>query len=76
MLEVFDNDSIRRVLHVSGTDRVPSVELRRRICLASIPELLVQRRLSSFCHVPDGELIKKYFCTHHLTRDTGELEAN
>ncbi len=45
MLEVFDNDSIRRILRVRRRDRVPSVELRRRLSLTSIPALLVQRRL-------------------------------
>ncbi len=30
MLEVFDNDSIRRILHVRRRDCVPSVELRLR----------------------------------------------
>ncbi len=45
MLEVFDNDSIRRILRVRLRDYVPSVELRRRLCLTSIPALLVQRRL-------------------------------
>ncbi len=58
MLEVFDNDGIRRILR---RDCVPSVELRRRLCLASIPTLLVQRRLRWFGHAarrPEGELIK------------------
>ncbi len=31
-LEVFDNDSIRRILRVRRRDCVPSVELRRRSC--------------------------------------------
>ncbi len=61
MLEVFDNDSIRRILRVRRRDCVPSVELRRRLYLTSIPALLVQRRLRWFDHVarrPEGELIK------------------
>ncbi len=45
MLEVFDNDSIHRILHVRRRDCVPSVELWRHLCLTSIPALLVQRRL-------------------------------
>ncbi len=45
MLKVFDNDSIQRILRVRRTDCVASVELRRRLCLTSIPALLVQRRL-------------------------------
>ncbi len=45
MLEVFDNDSIRRILRVRRRDCVPSMELRRRHCLTSIPALFVQRRL-------------------------------
>ncbi len=61
MLEVFDNDSIRRILRLRHRDCVPSVELRRRLCLTSIPALLVQRRLRWFGHAerrPEGELIK------------------
>ncbi len=41
MLEVFDNDSIRRILRVRRRDCVPSVELRHRLCLTSIPTMLV-----------------------------------
>ncbi len=33
MLEAFDNDSIRRILHVRRRDCVPSVELRRNLIL-------------------------------------------
>ncbi len=61
MLEVFDNDSIRRILRVRRRDCVPSVELRRRLCLTSIPALLVQRRLHWFGHAarrPEVEPIK------------------
>ncbi len=61
MLEVFDNDSIRRILRVRRRDCVPSVELRRRLSLTSIPALLVQSRLRWFGHAarrPEGELIK------------------
>ncbi len=61
MLEVFDNDSIRRILRVRRRDCAPSVELRHRLCLTSIPALLVQRRLRWFDHAtkrPEGELIK------------------
>ncbi len=60
MLEVFDNDSIRRILRVRRRDCVPSVELRRRLCLTSIPTLLVQKRLRWFGHAarrPEDELI-------------------
>ncbi len=32
MLEIFDNNSIRRILRVRRRDCVPSVELRRRLC--------------------------------------------
>ncbi len=48
-----------------------SLELRRRLCLTSIPALLVQRRLRWLSHAvgrPDGELIKDLL--------TGELEAS
>ncbi len=61
MLEVFDNDSTRRILRVRRRDCMPSVELHRRLCLTSIPALLVQRRLRWFGHAarpPEGELIK------------------
>ncbi len=61
MLEVFDNDSIRRILRVRRRDCVSSVELRRRLYLTSIPALLVQRRLHWYGHAarrPEGELIK------------------
>ncbi len=61
VLEVFENDSIRRILHVRRRDCVPSVELRRHLHLTSIPALLVQRRLRWFGHTarrPEGELIK------------------
>ncbi len=61
MLEVFDNDSIRRILRERRRDCVPSVELRRRLSLTSIPALLVQRRLPWFGHAarrPEGELFK------------------
>ncbi len=61
MLEVFDNDSIRRILRVRIRDCVPSMELRRRLCLTRIPALFVQRRLRWFGHAakrPEGELIK------------------
>ncbi len=61
MLEALDNDIIHRILRVRRRDCVPSVELRRRLCLTSIPTLLVQRRLHWFGHAarrPEGELIK------------------
>ncbi len=61
MLEVFDNDSIHRILRVRRINCVPSLELCRRLCLTSIPALLVQRRLRCFGHAarrPEGELIK------------------
>ncbi len=51
MSEVFDNDSIRRILHVRHRGCVPPAELRRRLCLTSI----------SFGHAasrPEDELIK------------------
>ncbi len=61
MLEVFHNDSIRRILRVRRRDCVPFVELRHRLCLTCIPALLVQRRLRWFGHCArrvEGELIK------------------
>ncbi len=61
MLEVFENDSIHRILRVRRRDCVPSVELRHRLCQTSIPALLVQRRFRWCGHAarrPEGELIK------------------
>ncbi len=61
MLEVFDNESIRRILRVRRRDCVPFLELRRRLSLTSIPALLVQRRFRWFGHAarrPEDELIK------------------
>ncbi len=52
---------IRRILRIRRRDCVPSVELRRRLHLTSIPALLLQRRLRWFRHAvrrPEGELIK------------------
>ncbi len=53
---------------------MPSVELRRRLSLTSIPALLVHRRLRWFGHAarrPEGELIKD-----RLAREADELEAS
>ncbi len=61
MLEVFDNDSVRRILCIRRGDFVPSVELRHRPYLSSIPALFVQGRLRWFGQAarrPDGELMK------------------
>ncbi len=61
MLEVFDHDSIHRILRVRRRECMASVEQRRRLCFASIRALLVQRRLRWFCHAarrPESELIK------------------
>ncbi len=61
MLEVFDNDSILRILHVRQSDYVSSVELRCLPCLISMSALLVQIGANWFGHAsrhPDGELIK------------------
>ncbi len=77
MLEVFDNDSLHRILCVRRGNCAPSVELRRRLCLTSIPALLVQRRLHWFGHAarrPGGELTFSF--PHRLARGAGELEAS
>ncbi len=61
MLEVFDSDSIHRILRVRHRYCVPSVELGRRLCLTSIPTRLVQRRLRRFgraARCPEGGLSK------------------
>ncbi len=55
-------DSIRHILRVRRRDCVPSVGLHRRLCLTSIPALLVQTRLRWFGHAarrPESELIKE-----------------
>ncbi len=41
MMEVFDNDSICRILHVRCRDCVSSAELRRRLRITGTPALLV-----------------------------------
>ncbi len=61
MLVVFENDSIRRILHVRRRDCVPKAALQLRLRLASIRVQLVQRRLCWFGHAarcPEGELIR------------------
>ncbi len=54
---------------------MPSMELRRRLCLTSIPALLVQRRLRRFGHAakrPEGEFIKDVAQTSwRLVEDMG-----
>ncbi len=67
-LAVFVNDSIRRILHVRCRDSVPLMELRRRICLTSIPAQLAQLKLL------DGELTKGFLLPtppHIWSRRTG-----
>ncbi len=79
MLEVFDHDSIRRILRVRRRDCVPSVKLRRRLCLTSKPALLVQRRLHWFGHAArrlESELMKDFLYPHRLARGSGELEGH
>ncbi len=78
MLEVFDNGSIRRILHVRRRDCVSPVELRRRLCLTSIPVLFVQRRpagLVMLQDVPKVSWSRTYFCPNRLACGPGELEA-
>ncbi len=79
MLEVFANDSTHRVLRVRRRDCVPTVELRRRLSLTSIPAPLVQRRLRWFGHAArhfEGELIKNFPFPHRLACGSDELEAS
>ncbi len=57
MLEIFDNDSIRRILSVRRIDRVLSVELRHPLCLTRILALLVQGRLRLLGHAARGQLM-------------------
>ncbi len=74
MLVVFDNDSIRRIVHIRCKDYVPTAELRRRLRLTSIPAQLVQSRLRWFgpaTRRPEGELIRDL-----LVRGENELKAN
>ncbi len=77
MLEVFDNDRIRRILRVRRRDGVPSMELRRSLCLTSMPARLVQRSLPWFGHAarsPEGEVIKDLLLP--TPRGADELEAS
>ncbi len=63
MLEAFGNDSIHRILRVRCRHSVPSMELRHRLRLTSIPALLVQKRLRWIGHAPrhpEGKLIKDF----------------
>ncbi len=72
-------NSNRRILRVRRRGCVPSMELRRRLCLTSIPALLMQRRLRWFGHAarrPEGELIKTFSFPHRLARGADELEAS
>ncbi len=78
MLEAYGNDSIRRSLQVRCRDCVPSVELRRRLSLTSIPALLVQRKLRWFGNAakrPDGKLIKDPHLTCVSYNDQSRLRA-
>ncbi len=45
VMAVLDKGSIRRILSVRRRDCVPTVNLRRRLCLTSIPALLVKGKL-------------------------------
>ncbi len=71
----FNNDSIRRILRLRRRDYVPFVELRRHLCLISIPVVHAQTRLRWFGHAvrrPEGELIKDLLLPQ---RGADELEA-
>ncbi len=60
-MEVFDYDSIHRILLIRRRDCVPSLEMRRPLSLKSILALLVQRILHWFGRAArrhEGELIK------------------
>ncbi len=70
MMEVFDDDSIRRILRVRSRDSVPSVKLWLRLCLSCIPTLLVQRKLHWLGHAarrPDSELSTDLLLTQPRT---------
>ncbi len=47
---VFDNNSLRRILSVRHRDFVPTVNLRRRLCLTSVPALLVKGKPRCIWH--------------------------
>ncbi len=67
MLAVFANDSIHRILNVRRRDYLVTVEMQLRLCLASIPAHLVQRRLgwsALAARHPEGELIKSLPFAH------------
>ncbi len=61
ILEFFDNNNIRRILHLRSRDCVPTAELRHRLRLTSIPAQLAKRTFRWFGHAarrPKGELIR------------------
>ncbi len=63
-----------RILRVRHRNCVSSVELWRRLCLKSIPALLVQIRLGWFGHAvrrPEGELIKDLILPTLPAEDVG-----
>ncbi len=73
MLGVFDNDSTSRILRLRRRDYVPFVELRRHLCLISIP--VVHRWFGHAVRRPEGELIKDLLLPKRLARGADELEA-
>ncbi len=72
MLGVVANESNHRILRVRCRGCVPSVELRRHLCLKNIPVLLVQRRLRWFGH--DRELINALRLPTQPTEDIGNYD--
>ncbi|MDY6930075.1 MAG: reverse transcriptase family protein [Pseudomonadota bacterium] len=70
-IEVFDNDCLRRILHVRRIEHIPVSTLQRKCHLLSMPSLMLQRRLRWFGHVArrsPGELLHE--AVHLTPRET------
>ncbi len=78
-LEVFDNDSSRRIERGNRRDHVPCAILRQRIQLPTLPALLMQRRLRWFDHAvrrAPGEFMRELINSDVHGLGIIELEGN
>ncbi len=73
VLEVFDNDSIRRILRVRYRDSVPSVELRHRLSYTGTARAKKAPLAWSCCKTSRS---RAFFFPHRLARGADELEAS
>ncbi len=70
MLAVFDNDNIRRSLHLKRRDCVPKGKVLDHLWLTGIPVQLVKTRFRWFGHAvrrPVGELLRDLLYTPPLS---------